>query len=132
MDILRPITGTLKEPLVHRFSDGMQISYHWEGPGDKQTFLYLTIRKDPKKNIGVAQSNFDSEDVKGQGDSLWIFLKKRIQEFSNKGIGDNKSMQIIHKVDTNEYSRRLPESDPQYTQSEKDDNVFYCIFSPEK
>jgi hypothetical protein len=105
------IAGTLKTPLVRELAtgDGEQVTYHWATEDGRHTFAYLTFRRAPDHAAEMASSNIDSEDVRGQGNALWNFVGNAIQGRSN-----DQAIPIIHEVKPNDYSRRLPESDPRY------------------
>jgi len=126
------ILGTLKEPFVQPLlgGNGISATYHWETKDQRHTFLHLIISKRPDKRFGIARTNIDSEEVKGQGDALWTFLRKKIQEYSNRGLTGNDPFPIIHEVRANKHSVRLPSSDSRYIQSD-DRMTFYGLYLPE-
>lgn len=103
--------------------DQLGISYHWETPDDKHTYLHLTPRKSPDEPFAIAHANMDSEDIRGQGDALWSFLSTQLQDVSNRG-----NFTVYHDVDTNNYSRRLPEADPRY--EEVGENKYRGAYNP--
>lgn len=121
------IAGTLRDPLVRPLStgDGEQITYHWATEDNRHTFLYASFRRDPSHAVELASTNVDSEDVRGQGDAIWSFLGRTLQDRSNK-----TGVRIIHEVHPNGYSRRLPEADPRYLTLDQG-QTFLGLYEPQ-
>jgi|GEM_PF-5602254 len=118
------VAGTLGEPVVQQLSpDQLLVNYNWRTLNDKNIYLHLVLQKSPDSKVGVAHTNFDSEEVRGQGSALWRFAGSQLQAMSDQG-----NFPIIHEVDTHEFSRHLPMSDPRYHQVTE--NQFRGVFEP--
>lgn len=119
------IEGVLREPILQPIGDDqLSISYHWEASDDRHTYLNLLLRKSPDDPYGVVHTNIDSEDIKGQGDALWTFIGDQVQKLSNQG-----NFVIRDEVDVNDYSRRLPATDPRYVQVAE--NKYVGVYTPQ-
>jgi hypothetical protein len=118
------IEGILQEPRICPAGPvGLSISYHWETADNRHTYLHLLLNKSPDDQFGLARANIDSEDIRGQGGALWVFLGDQLQALS-----DRSNFPIIHRVKPNDYSRHFPEADPRYVQASE--REFYGVYTP--
>lgn len=129
---LRPqVAGKLRTPITMplAWSEGIQTTYHWEAEDDRSIFVHLKLAKVDGSDFYVARTNIDSAEVRGQGEALWSFIGATLQEYSDAGVGKSGPTPIIHAVHANEYSQRLPETDPRYTPT-VDDYTYQGIYLP--
>lgn len=95
--------------------ESLSRSYHWEADG-KNIYLYLNISKanSKGKDFLKVKANLDSQEIKGQGKYLWLFLKRKLQEIANGSVDKFSQQAVAHFSTPNQYSKYLLDSDSDY------------------
>lgn len=126
------IAGELVSIRPDETQSGINYSLHWKTSDDRHTFLTIVITKNANGSYITARESIDSEEIRGQGDTLWNILTQSLQLLASRGFKPGEPpTRILHEVHTNDYSRRLPMQDPRYTQSPTDPTVFYGAYLPQ-